>query len=145
RMSRTSGEMNRRTFLNNSVKVIGGSAALGTDALSYGRILGANDRISVGHIGLGNRGAELAEIVSRLKQSHNVQMTAVCDLWSVNREKGQSASAAFHGKAPRAFKYLEELLALHDLDAVIISTPEHSHSPILAGRRSWQGCLRRKT
>ena len=130
-MSRTSGEMNRRTFLNNSVKVIGGSAALGTDALSYGRILGANDRISVGHIGLGNRGAELAEIVSRLKQSHNLQMTAVCDLWSVNREKGQSANAAFHGKAPRAFKYLEELLALHDLDAVIISTPEHSHSPIL--------------
>ena len=66
--------------------------------MSYGRIVGANDRISVGHIGLGNRGAELAEIVSRLKQSHNVQMTAVCDLWSVNREKGQSANAAFHGK-----------------------------------------------
>ena len=123
--------MNRRTFLNNSAKVIGGSAALGTDALSYSRIVGANDRISVGHIGIGHRGTELDEIVSRLKQSHNVQVTAVCDLWSVNREKAQAANAAFYGKAPRAFKYLEDLLALHDLDAAIISTPEHSHSPIL--------------
>ena len=51
------GSMNRRTFLNNTVKVVGGGAALGSSALSYGRIAGANDRISLGHIGIGNRGA----------------------------------------------------------------------------------------
>jgi predicted dehydrogenase len=129
-MDKAVGAMNRRTFLNNTVKVIGGSA-LGSNALSYGRIAGANDRLSVGHIGIGDRGTELDEIVSRLKQSHNVEMTAVCDLWSVNREKAQTANAAFYGKAPRAFKDPEELLALRDLDAVIISTPEHSHSPML--------------
>jgi len=50
---------------------------------------------------------------------------------SGNREKAREASAAFYGKSPRAFKYFEELLASRDLDAVIISTPEHSHSPIL--------------
>jgi hypothetical protein len=45
-MDKTIGAMDRRTFLNNSVKVIGGSAALGSNALSYSRIAGANDRIS---------------------------------------------------------------------------------------------------
>ena len=130
-MEKPSGAMNRRTFLNNTVKVIGGSAALGSNALSYGRIAGANDRVSIGHIGIGSRGSELDEILSRLKQSHNVQMTAVCDLWSVHREKAQAANAEFYGQAPRAFKKPEELLAFRDLDAVIISTPEHSHSPML--------------
>lgn len=125
------GAMDRRTFLNNSVKVIGGSAALGSSALSYSRIAGANDRISIGHIGIGNRGTELDEIASRLKQSHKVEMTAVCDLWSVNREKAAATNTKFYGKAPRTFKSAEELLAASDLDAVVISTPEHSHSPLL--------------
>lgn len=130
-MEKTTGAMDRRTFLNNSVKVIGGSAALGSTALSYSRVAGANDRISIGHIGIGNRGTELDEIASKLKQSHKVEMTAVCDLWSVNREKAAATNAAFYGKAPRTFKDPAELLAAGDLDAVIISTPEHSHSPLL--------------
>jgi predicted dehydrogenase len=130
-MEKTIGAMDRRAFLNNSVKVIGGSAALASTALSYSRIAGANDRISIGHIGIGNRGTELDDIASRLKQSHKVEMTAVCDLWSVNREKAAATNAAFYGKAPRTFKDPAELLAASDLDAVIISTPEHSHSPLL--------------
>jgi predicted dehydrogenase len=130
-MDKTIGAMDRRTFLNNSVKVIGGSAALGSTALSYSRIAGANDRIFIGHIGIGNRGTELDEIASRLKQSHKVEMTAVCDLWSVNREKAAATNAGFYGKTPRTFKDPAELLAAGDLDAVIISTPEHSHSPLL--------------
>jgi predicted dehydrogenase len=130
-MDKLAGSIDRRRFLNNSVKVIGGSAALGSTALSYSRIAGANDRISIGHIGIGNRGTELDEIASHLQQSHSVQMTAVCDLWSVNREKALATNTAFYGKAPREYKDPEELLAAHDLDAVIISTPEHSHSPLL--------------
>ena len=130
-MEKLINSMNRRTFLNNTAKVIGGSAALGNSALSYGRIPGANARISLGHIGIGNRGGDLDQIASKLKQSHNVEMSAVCDLWSVNREKAVKTNTEFYGKAPRAFKDPEELLALRDIDAVIISTPEHSHSPLL--------------
>src|SRR5450759_233039 len=120
-MDKLTGSMDRRTFLNNSAKAIGGSAALGSSALSYSRIAGANDRISIGHIGIGNRGTELDEIASKLKQSHNIQMTAICDLWSVNREKALAANTTFYGKAPREYKDPEELLAAHDLDAVMIS------------------------
>jgi predicted dehydrogenase len=123
--------VDRRTFLGRTASVIAGGAAFGGNALSYERILGANDRISLGHIGIGSRGGDLTEIVSRLKSSHNVEMTAVCDLWSVNREKAREANAKHYGRAPRAVQHPEELLALKDVDAVLISTPEHSHSPLL--------------
>jgi predicted dehydrogenase len=130
-MHKPATEMDRRTFLNKSATVIAGGAAFGSNALSYGRIPGANDRISLGHVGIGSRGTDLTEIVSRLKNSHNVEMTAVCDLWSVNREKARTANEKNYGRAPRAVQYVEDLLAMKDVDAVLISTPEHSHSPIL--------------
>lgn len=130
-MNKPSTEMNRRTFLNKTATVIAGGAAFGNSASPFGRIIGANDRISLGHIGIGSRGTDLTEIVSRLKNSHNVEMTAVCDLWSVNREKGRVTNAKHYGRTPRAVQYVEELLAMKDVDAVLISTPEHSHSPIL--------------
>jgi len=122
--------IDRRTFLGQSGLLAGG-AVLATSARSYARILGANDRISLAHIGIGNRGRELDQIVSDVRTSHNVEMTAVCDLWKVNRERAVEANTKYHGRAPRAFQYLEDVLALPDVDAVLISTPEHSHSPIL--------------
>jgi predicted dehydrogenase len=122
-------KLDRRSFLNRTASMVG--AAVGTTALSYNRVLGANDRISLGHIGVGNRGHELDWIASRLKSDHNVEMTAVCDLWKVNRERATSINEKFYGRAPRAFAEPEELLALKDVDAVFISTPEHSHSPVL--------------
>ncbi len=122
--------INRRLFLNRTASMLAGTA-LGTTAASYGRIVGANDRLSLGHIGIGNRGGELDWIASRLKEKHNVEMTAVCDLWKGNREKAVSANNTYYGRPPRQFQYLEDLLLLKDVDAVLISTPEHSHSPIL--------------
>jgi predicted dehydrogenase len=118
-------DVNRRSFLNQS------AAALAGTALSYNRILGANERISLGHIGVGSRGSELAGIVALLKDKQNVEMTAVCDLWKTNRERAEAKAAATYGRPPRALQHLEDLLALHDVDAVLISTPEHAHSPIL--------------
>ena len=55
----------------------------------------------------------------------------MCDLWNRNRERAVANSERYYGHAPRAFQHMEELLALKDVDAVIIATPEHSHSPVL--------------
>jgi predicted dehydrogenase len=100
-------------------------------ALSYGRVTGANDRISMAHVGVGNRGRELASVVAELKDRHNVELTAVCDLWSVNRERAGKAASQAYGRAPRSFQYVEELLALKDVDAIIISTADFQHAPLL--------------
>src|SRR2546426_12808366 len=113
--------INRRSFLSRASAAAIGAGALRSTAVSYGRILGANDRISLGHVGVGRRGTELAEIVARLK-AKNVEMTAVCDLWKVNREAAAARAASAYGRAPRAFQYMEGLLALKDVDAVVGST-----------------------
>jgi predicted dehydrogenase len=123
-------KVDRRSFLNTAAGVLAGSAFAST-ALSYDRIIGANDRIALGHIGVGNRGTGLHMIASRLKGKHNVETVAVCDLWKNNRERAVANTERYYGRAPRAFQHVEELLALGDVDAVLIATPEHSHSPIL--------------
>jgi predicted dehydrogenase len=123
-------KVDRRSFLNTAAGALAGSAFAST-ALSYDRIIGANDRIALGHIGVGNRGTGLHMIASRLKGKHNVETVAVCDLWKNNRERAVANTERYYGRAPRAFQHVEELLALGDVDAVLIATPEHSHSPIL--------------
>src|SRR5271168_1470710 len=130
-MSHNDARMDRREFLNKSAAVLAAGAAFSSTALSSDRILGANDRISLAHIGYGSRGRDLAQIASILHKTHNVEMTAVCDLWSVNREAARATNEKYYGRSPRAFQNLEDVLALTDIDAVLISTPEHTHSTIL--------------
>jgi predicted dehydrogenase len=129
-MTELTEKINRRSFLSKSATIMGG-AAFASTALSYKNIAGANDRISLAHIGIGSRGSELDQIAAQLKTSHRAEMTAVCDLWKVNRDKAVAANTKYYGRAPRSFQYFEDLLAIPDVDAVLISTPEHSHSPIL--------------
>jgi predicted dehydrogenase len=123
-------KVDRRSFLGTAAGVVAGSTVAST-ALSYSRILGANDRIALGHIGVGNRGSGLHLMASRLKDKYKVETVAVCDLWKNNRDRAASNAERYYGRAPRAFQYLEDLLALKDVDAVMIATPEHSHSPVL--------------
>jgi predicted dehydrogenase len=130
-MGSSDAKLNRREFLQKSAAVAAASTALNSTALSYSRIGGANDRISLGHIGVGSRGTELDGIVAFLKDTKNVEVSAVCDLWTHNLERAVAANQKYYGKAPRALRHPQELLALKDVDAVMISTPEHSHSPLL--------------
>ncbi len=122
-------KIGRRSFLQ-AAGVVAGSAIAST-ALSYDRILGANDRIALGHIGIGNRGSELHTMISKLKDKYNVETVAVCDLWKNNRDRAVTRTTGYYGRAPQAILHPEELLALKNVDAVVIATPEHSHSPML--------------
>jgi predicted dehydrogenase len=122
-------KVDRRTFIQ-TAGVAAGSVIAST-ALSYGRILGANDRIALGHIGIGNRGSGLHTMASQLKDKYNVETVAVCDLWKNNRERAATRTTTYYGRAPKAVQHPDELLAMKDVDAVFIATPEHSHSPML--------------
>src|SRR5437588_12868631 len=137
-MDTSDGKLERREFLRQGAAMAAGGEAIAAgrpamtgSALSYSRIVGANDRISLGHIGVGNRGTELDGIVAVLKGKKNVEVSAVCDLWTHNLERAVTANEKYFGKAPRALKHPQELLALQDIDGVMISNPEHSHSPLL--------------
>lgn len=117
--------MSRRQFIKNSAIVAGMT-------VGSSRILGANDRLSIGVIGCSERArSALMKQVVGLGKPCNVDITAVCDLWSVNREKGAKLVTDSGAKAPRQYKYMDEMLALKDIDAVIIATGDFQHAPLL--------------
>jgi predicted dehydrogenase len=130
-MTESSSRINRRKFLNQSAAVIAGGMVLPRTALSYENIVGANDRISLAHVGNGSRGGDLDQIASKLKSSHNVEMIVVCDLWKGNREKAVATNTGYYGRAPKGVQHIEEVLAMKEVDGVLISTPDHSHSTLL--------------
>ena len=65
--------MNRRDFL-----YAGAATAAAMSARSYGRILGANDRVGIGVIGLGRRGTIVG---GAFLQDQRARIVAVCDIY----------------------------------------------------------------
>jgi len=119
--------INRRTFLKTS---LAGAATLAASSTGLAAP-GANDKISIGCIGVGGRGSALLGEILALAAQENVQVTAVCDVWQKNRQAAAKRIQTKLGREPRQFSRFSELLALNDLDAVVIATPDFSHGPIL--------------
>lgn len=119
--------INRRRFLRQATAA---SAVLGAAAVNA-RAAGANDRISIGVIGAGSRSsAHIGELLG-LGDKHNVEIAALCDVWRVNREAAAKRIGAKTGREPRQCARFGDLLAMKDVDAVVIATPDHAHGPIL--------------
>ena len=120
------GSYSRRKFLRTAVA---GSAALAMSATSYSRVVGANERISIGVIGCGSRGvgAHMAGVNDHAK-SQNIEITAVCDPWRVRQEVASAQAKEWYGRAARKFTSYRDLLALEDVDAVMIASPDHRHT-----------------
>ncbi len=119
----------RRQFLKGATAT---AATLAVSAASYGRIVGANERISLGQIGCGGRGlgTHMAE-VHKFDKEENVEFTAVCDPWRVAREKAAGIVKEWYGREPRQFSKFRDLMELKDVDAVLIASPDHVHVPQL--------------
>ena len=120
------GFYSRRKFLKTATA---GSAALALSAASYSRVLGANDRISIGQIGCGSRGidAHMAGIHAH-QETQNFEVTAVCDPWRLRQEAAAAKTKEWYGREARKFSSYRDLLALKDVDAVMIASPDHMHT-----------------
>ena len=127
-------DIDRRKFLRQSST---GAAALGTNALLTKSLLaerigkGPNEQLSIGIIGAGDRGHALMRQIHELAEAQNVKITAICDVWKENRDRAAQWVAEKFGSRPQQFSRFEELLALNDVDAVVIATPDFGHCPIL--------------
>ncbi len=122
------GTLNRRTFLRNGLAA-GAVAGLGLSrmtAASYGRVIGANDRVNLGLIGCGGRGRWLMQNAVKTADV-NAAMVAVCDIWKKRLDTYPGEAEKAFGLKPKAYADYRELLADKDIDAVIIATPDHQH------------------
>lgn len=129
----TSGSLSRREFLHTTAIA---TAAVTAPLIIPSRLRGADapsNRIRVGHIGCG-----------RIAQSHDMpgvarsglaEVVAVCDLDTKRIASGKATiEKLYHGQSPapkvETYGDYRELLTRKDIDAVVISTPDHWHAEI---------------
>ncbi len=131
--------MDRRKFLNQTVKAaIGTGIAMGLPSIVPASVFGRNapsNRINVAAIGTGriSRGHDMPGV-----WKHDfAQITAVCDVDARRAADGQKLVNEFYTKRDgkpfdgvKVYSDYRELLLNKDIDAVLISTPDHSHAMI---------------
>lgn len=69
--------------------------------------------------------------IHALAGQHDVRIVAVCDVWQKNLQAAAARVKQKSGEEPRQFTRFGELLAMNEVDAVVIATPDFSHGPIL--------------
>lgn len=116
----------RREFVKKSTAGAAG-LSLTFSARSYSNILGANDRMNFGAVGVRGRGKALIKSVAA---QTNTAMAAICD---VDRREfditGKLVQENFDKKA-KTYTDIRKMLENKDIDAILIATPEHWHAPM---------------
>ena len=116
----------RREFLKNVALGTAG-LAVGLNARSYARVMGANDRVNFAVIGLHGRGYAHLECIS---ENENTMVTHVCDVDRRELDKFASAAAKLSNQTPVKEKDFRKILDSKDVDVITIATPEHWHTPM---------------
>jgi predicted dehydrogenase len=111
-------KLDRREFVKQTT--ITALAAVGMTARSYARVIGANDRIRLGGIGPGDRGAGRVAAAQKL----GADIVALADVNKGMLERAQKGLAA---PVEKTYVDYNDLLARTDIDGVIIATPDHLH------------------
>lgn len=137
----------RREFLGSKIGIAAASASVASLAQARtqksrpvpkaaARVLGANDRINVAFIGCGMQFNALLPrgFNPRKAKQNDFEFAAVCDVWEPRLKYAQEQT-----KALKTYRDYREVLALPDIDGVVIAVPDHWHYPmasqaLLAGK-----------
>jgi len=140
-----SNKSTRREFIEKAGIVTAG-VSLGVTSLSatsYSRVMGANDKIRMGFIGIGNRGSQLLKL---FMDQPDLEVAALCDIYEPYLQRDRSKvdqrylsvmpdqipkmGEKFPVK-PVLYKDYRKLLENKNIDAVCIATPDHWHALIM--------------
>jgi predicted dehydrogenase len=127
--------INRRAFSKTAVAAASVATAAG---VAPGRVLGANERVRLGFIGVGNRGCQL---LKGFLPHDDAQVVALCDVYEpylygaydrldprfAGLGKRIAQMPPIAGDVARV-KDFRVLLDRKDIDAVVIATPDHWHA-----------------
>lgn len=117
------GSMQHRESKGITRRRFGQTVAVATlTAASAKRVLGANERLNVGVIGCGGRSyAHIDTILNLKEEGANVAITAVCDVYRPRLQKAMDRTGG------KGFIHHEELLAIDDINLVVLAGPDHWH------------------
>lgn len=136
-MSDAAPNQSRRDFMGRALL---GTASLGFGGIlpgfspqSYARIMGANDRIQAGMMGVNSRGLALA---TTFALQPNCQIHSVSDVDTRAADKCIDTVAKIQQTKPIAQPDFRRALDDKDLDVLVIAAPDHWHAPaaILASK-----------
>lgn len=120
----------RREFLKKAM--VGAAAASiggilpGFNAKSYGNIMGANEKVRVGMMGVNARGLALANNFSLQK---NCEVISVSDVDSRAADKCIASVEKNQNKRPKSIPDFRKALEDRNLDALVVAAPDHWHAP----------------
>lgn len=135
----TNESFSRRKFLDLTAKGVAASALIGIPSIVPSTVFGKNapsNRINVGAIGTGriSRGHD----IPGAWQYDNAQIMAVCDVDANRAEDAKKLVNGYYSKKSgkeydgvKVYGDYRELLANKDIDAVLVSTPDHWHAPMV--------------
>jgi predicted dehydrogenase len=89
-------------------------------------VLGANDRVQLGIVGLGGRGADHMNYYSKL--ATDARIAAVCDVNQTARERAVALVQKLGGPAPKEYADMRAMFESREVDAVSVATPNHWHA-----------------
>ena len=118
-------QADRRKFLRESASSVGALALGG--AYVPASVMGANERLRLGIVGAGSRGGALMSWAHKLRDTHNVALVAVCDIWERRREQAAARLEQWNGRRPVVCRTIAELCDRADVDAVLIATADFQH------------------
>ena len=126
--------LSRRRFLGSSIAAAALPAFIPSSVMGADGATPPSDRIVMGTIGIGGRGRY---DMGAMMWNNDVQMIAVCDVQKRRREQAKdTVNKKYKNNDCKAFIDLNELLAISDINAVLIATGDnwHSMAAILAAR-----------
>lgn len=120
----------RREFIKKTAMGTAGIAigGMGFNAKSYNSIIGSNDRIHMALIGIRNHGRDHIENWCKLKDSHNVVLSVLCDTDESLFESRSKMVFDKSGVKPDTEWDLRKVIDYRNIDTVAIATPNHWHA-----------------
>ena len=122
----------RREFIRSAaVTTVAGALAtsvMPTTAAAMRRVLGANDRINIGHVGLGTQGfGAHVRLLHQHEKDNNTQQIACCDLYGRRIRDTQKELNLTDSQCYTDFRKMFEN---KDIDAVVVATSDNWHAGV---------------
>ncbi len=96
-------------------------------APSSGRVIGANDRITVGYVGVGKQGTVHLLSQKKFATDNNIAQVAVCDLYQKHLDAARQAIGV---KESDAYSDHRKLLERKDIDAIVAAPVDNWHAQV---------------
>jgi predicted dehydrogenase len=119
----------KKMALTGSLATIAASPWLSAFAQPSAAGKSPSDRVRLAVIGTGSRGKQLMRFLFELKESNNLELTALCDVYPQHLGEANNMCKE-NDITPALYDNYEALLSKEKLDGVIIATPLHQHAHI---------------